>query len=119
MSRIITEILETNLYEFEFKRFWTDSFTVLYWLFSQSSRFKPFVSTRIQEFQDSHVSWRDEIRYVPSDLNPADCLTKVISTDQLSLWHQGRFHNFIELEEELWPSKVEFDEIDVDAIDGN
>ena len=64
MSQLITEILETNLYEIEFKRFWTDSFTVLYWLFLQSGRFKPFVSTRLQEFQDSHDIWRDKVRYV-------------------------------------------------------
>ena len=54
MGRLISEIEIALSYQFEYKRFWIDSKIVIYWLKSTSSKYKPFVSSRIQEFQDSH-----------------------------------------------------------------
>ena len=95
MGRLTKEIIESLGYELEFKRFWIDSEVVLYWLSSLSNRFKPFVATRIQEFQDTHCNFLDEIRYVPSENNPADCLTKPITVEQLKAWLEGEQCSFL------------------------
>ena len=64
MSRLIMEIIEWLGYEFEFKKLWIDSEIVIYWLLSESNKYKTFVSTRVQEFQDTHPNWKDEIQYI-------------------------------------------------------
>ena len=87
MGRLVTEVLRTLSYQFEYSLFWMDSEVVMYWLNSSSFKFKPFVSVRIQEFQDAHPEWRHQVRYVPSETNPADCLTKPIPPNQLEAWH--------------------------------
>ena len=54
MSRLVDEIVEALEYQFEVKRFWVDNEVVIYWLLSQSNRYRSFISSRIQEFQDTH-----------------------------------------------------------------
>ena len=54
MGRLVSEVGTALSYQFEYKRFWIDSKVVIYWLQSTSNRYKPFVSSRIQEFQDGH-----------------------------------------------------------------
>ena len=106
MSRIVFQVVEALGYAFELKRFWIDSEIVIYWLMSESSRYKPFVSTRVQEFQDTHQNWREEVRYVRSEDNSADCLTKPIRLKRLSEWHGGRFSNFLLEDEVSWRSDI-------------
>ena len=106
MGRLIVEVETALTYQFEYKRFWTDSQVVIYWLQSTSNRYKPIISSRIQEFQDSHPNWMDEIRYVPSENNPADCLTKSISVEELSEWHQGKACEFLKVEKTLLSKKI-------------
>ena len=108
MSRLTTMILSALNFEIEFKKFWIDSEIVLWWLMSQSCKFKPFVSTRIQEFQDAHSNWKEEINYVPSEINPADCLTKPIDIEHLKPWQDGKFHNFFSLPTEQFPKQPDF-----------
>ena len=55
---------------------WTDSATVLHWLHTPVSNFKPFVSTRIQEILEVLPTASECFRYIKSSLNPADVLTK-------------------------------------------
>ena len=83
MSRLVDEVVQALEYKFEFERFWVDSEVVICWLLSQSNRYRSFVSSRIQEFQDTHPNVEEEIQFVPSDLNPSDCLTKPISMEKL------------------------------------
>ena len=100
----LTKEVETALdYPFEFKNFWIGSRVVICWLLSLSSRYKPFVASRIQEFQDCSENYKEEIRCVPSDKNPADCLTKPISINNLASWHKGDYCEFLKLPEEFWP----------------
>ena len=106
MARLTSEIERVLNYPFEFKRFWVDSKVVIIWLNSLSSRHKPFVATRIQEFQDSIENYKAEIRYVPSENNPADCLTKPITLEKLSSWHDGEYCEFLKLEENQWPQMI-------------
>ena len=60
MSRLTKEVIESLQYEFEYKKCWIDSEIVIYWLLSESNRYKPFVLTRVQEFQDTHTNWKNE-----------------------------------------------------------
>ena len=101
MSRLVDEVITALGYSFHFKRFWVDSKVVIHWLKSQSSRFIPFVATRIQEFQDSHNDVKQELRYVLSELNPADMLTKPIVIEGLHTWYEGP--DFLKLPESSWP----------------
>ena len=113
IGRLIAEIGKALSYQFEFKRFWVDSTVVIYWLKSTSKQYKPFVSSRIQEFQDTHINWEDEIRYVPSKDNPADCLTRPISCDELEAWHAGEGCKFFKLDETEWPENLGKEKIDI------
>ena len=117
MSRLVDEIVQALEYKFEFKRFWVDSEVVIYWLLSQSNRYRSFVSSRIQEFQDTHPNVEEEIQFVPSDLNPSDCLTKPISMEKLGEWHRGVYCEFLKLPPELWPGKSPtLEKVDLDSM---
>ena len=116
MSRMTSQIEKALGFQLEFKRFWIDSEVVIYWLLSESSRYKPFVSTRVQEFQDFHPGWRNEVRYVPSNDNSADCLTKPISVELLTDWHEGRFSKFLRDGKETWDSEISLDSIDEETM---
>ena len=86
MVRLTKEVETTLDYPFEFKNFWTDSRVIIYWLLSLSSRYKPFVASRIQGFLDCSENYKEEIRYVPSDNNPADAYrNRFLSTT----WRHG------------------------------
>ena len=83
---------------------WTDSATVLHWLQTPVSHFKPFVSTRVQEINERVPEAPDCFRYIKSSLNPADALTKPIQNFKLSKWHHGP--NFLFQASEHWPSDL-------------
>ena len=114
MGRLMQEVAIALPYKFDHQVFWIDSEVVIYWLNSTSSRYKPFVSSRIQEFQDTHPTWEEEVRYVPSKENPADCLTKPIQFEELESWHRGEMCKFLSLDETSWPQRVE--EFDIDSV---
>ncbi|XP_068210507.1 uncharacterized protein [Palaemon carinicauda] len=70
-------------------KFWTDSEVVLAWVCSPARTFEPFVSARVQEIQDALPGFSKEFCYVPSQLNPADTLTKPIQPSELQGWING------------------------------
>jgi len=83
---------------------WTDSTTVLTWIKSESCQYKVFVGTRIAEIQEltSPENWR----YVNSELNPADDITRGKSLKDLShvcQWTQGP--RFLQESTETWPTQ--------------
>ena len=85
--------------------FWSDSLNVLWWIHGRS-RFKPFVANRIGEIQTS--TRPDQWRYVSTDLNPADILSRGMSaTDLIDCHTWWRGPEFLLQSEESWPvSKV-------------
>ena len=54
--------------------FWVDSSTVLSWIRTPPRQFKPFVSARVAEIQETVGV--DDFRYIRSKSNPADILTR-------------------------------------------
>ena len=65
------------------KVFWIDSQVVLSWLKTSLRKFKPFVSVRVAEIQETIDA--QEFSYIRSEHNPADALTKGILPDCSSL----------------------------------
>ena len=68
---------------------WTDSQIVLYWIYKQTSS-KPFIHLRVTEIIESFppTKWS----FTPTSENPADLLTRGVSTQQLitsQLWSHG------------------------------
>ena len=61
---------------------------------------KPFVSARVAEIQDTIRT--DQIRYIKSNHNPTDALTRVTKVNHLMNWSEGL--SFLELPEEKWPN---------------
>ena len=65
-----------------------------------SQKFKPFVSARVAEIQESVEV--DDFRYVRSKSNPADTLTRGTEPSRLTDWLEGP--SFFQLPEAEWPS---------------
>ena len=87
--------------------FWSDSMNVLWWVRNHSRNFKPFVSNRIGEIQTN--SKPEQWRYVPTELNPADYVTRGLTAVELlnkDTWLNGP--EFLKTCENQWPeNKVE------------
>ena len=81
------------------KRFWCNSTTALPWIRSSSAEFKPFVSARVAEIQESQP--KDIWQYISSEENPADALTRGIEPEELQAWHHGPA--FMKQPESEWP----------------
>ena len=92
---------------------WSDSMIVLAWLRSESTAFKSFVGVRVAEIQSTFESatWR----HVPSDLNPADDLSRGITVSEMN----GRWMNgpvFLTKEPEEWPIETSETPSDVPEV---
>ncbi|CAB4022798.1 Hypothetical predicted protein, partial [Paramuricea clavata] len=84
----------------DFKRiFWIDSTTVLSWVRTPPRQFKPFVSSRVAEIQETIGT--EDFRYVRSKSNPADGLTRGIEPAELANWLVGP--SFLKFPEAQWP----------------
>ncbi len=83
--------------------FWSDSTTVLYWLTSESCRYKVFVGTRVAEIHT--LTEMAEWRYVESSHNPADHITRGLRLTELAGPHQWRSGPaFLIQSPDQWPS---------------
>lgn len=70
--------------------YWSDSTNVLWWIRSKNRDYKPFVANRIGEIhrRSNPAQWR----YVPTDINPADYVSRGRTVRQLendNLWWNG------------------------------
>ena len=87
---------------FDQATFWSDSMNVLWWIRGRSRSFKPFVANRVGEIQTATdpKQWR----YVPTNKNPADLLTRGLKLSELTKnenWWTGT--DFLAHEESEWP----------------
>ncbi|XP_043198840.1 uncharacterized protein LOC122368706 [Amphibalanus amphitrite] len=92
-------------FPFDFKPdifFWTDSTTVLKYIQNEAARFHVFVANRLAVIRDG--SSIDQWRWVPSELNPADILSRGCDGTTLlkeCMWRQGP--SFLLESREKWP----------------
>ena len=94
-----TSLQFTNIQDCK-RIFWVDSSTVLSWIRTPPRQFKPFVSARVAEIQETVGA--DDFRYIRSKSNPADTLTRGTEPQQLTDWLEGP--SFLRLPEADWPS---------------
>ena len=99
MAGSISRVLNASLDQ---ATFWSDSMNVLWWIRGRSRSFKPFVANRVGEIQTATdpKQWR----YVPTNKNPADLLTRGLKLSELTKnenWWTGT--DFLAHEESEWP----------------
>ena len=76
-----------------------DSQTVLAWIKTPLKRFKPFISVRVAEIQETLNT--QAFKYIISDVNPADVLTRGTPPEEVKTWMEGP--PFLWRPEEEWP----------------
>ncbi|XP_075168995.1 uncharacterized protein LOC142241135 isoform X2 [Haematobia irritans] len=84
---------------------WSDSMITLCWIAGNPTRWNTFVSNRVTKIKEGScgANWR----HVPSDLNPADIVSRGATTTVLTnnrLWFHGP--QFLLQDEGEWPSNV-------------
>ena len=85
--------------------FWSDSTAVLQSIYNCRRRFPVFVANRLAEIE--RHSEIEDWRYVPSELNPADEVTRGLSAQSLprSKWISGP--EFLMRDSSYWPEQLE------------
>ena len=86
--------------------YWTDSQTVLQWIWSTSCKYHAFVAHRITEILDEStpMQWR----HIPGELNPADDASRGISAASLTKDHRWFYGpSFLVLERVNWPEMLQ------------
>lgn len=102
LARLVSKI-ETSLdMKIARKILWCDSTIVLNWLAAEPSNWHTYVANRVAEIHElcKHLVWR----HIPSDMNPADIISRGCSPMNLlknDLWWFGP--NFLQNNETLWP----------------
>ena len=103
----ISLVLKSELqYKINKTFYWSDSTTVLRYIFNKSTRFYRYVANRLSYIRE-HSS-EEEWNHVPGNINPADIASRGVSLSQLvnnNSWLLGP--EFLTLQESLWP-KLEF-----------
>ena len=89
---------------------WMDSQTVLTCAKTCPRKFKPFVSVRVAEIQETLET--QAFKYIRSDSNPADVLTRGAPPEELKSWRDGP--RFLWHPEEEWPKFEENSTQDVE-----
>ena len=92
MATRLANFVKSSLHNYDLStttHLWTDSQIVLYWIYKQTST-KTFIHQRVTEIVESFppTKWS----FTPTSDNPADLLTRGVSTRQLltsQLWSQG------------------------------
>ncbi|XP_018374673.1 PREDICTED: uncharacterized protein LOC108768653 [Trachymyrmex cornetzi] len=105
LSRLFTAVRDTIGLPLQRIILWSDStIIVLQWIQTPPHRLKTFVANRITKIQQhtKHLEWR----HVPSNDNPADIISRVLTPKQLMkshLWKHGP--PWLGQQEENWPNQ--------------
>ena len=98
LAKRVKEVLNINFDRFYY---WTDSTITLYWIKNEPNRWKTFVANRVSEIR-SLTDFQDW-NHVKSEHNPADLISRGVSTKVLSeskLWWHGP--NWFKIENSDW-----------------
>lgn len=88
--KLIPKIREIPMFEMAPISIWTDSEIVLHWLRKPSNELRPFVANRVSKILRG--STLEQFRYIKSNQNPADLISRGIKTENLltnQLWWHG------------------------------
>lgn len=107
LCKLVDSVVNSLGITLQAKYYWCDSTIVLGWINTKPHLLKTFVSNRVVDIQSK--SNINEWRYIPTNQNPADLLTRGITPQELkksALWWTGPsfLSQFDKLE---WPSLVE------------
>ena len=104
MATDAEEVLRRDLdLDLRTSTYWCDSQVVLAYINSEAGRFKPFVSNRVSSIRSR--SDPSQWRYVPTDLNAADVVTKgCLPEDVPASWFHGP--EFLSLPRHRWSEFV-------------
>ncbi|KAL7830355.1 hypothetical protein SRHO_G00314820 [Serrasalmus rhombeus] len=94
--------------------FWTDSTIVLHYLRNEDKRYQTFVANRVSQIRE--VSAASQWRYVCTECNPADDVSRGLSAEELASnerWLEGPA--FLWQKEELWPLQPELGSLPPEA----
>ncbi|XP_065365610.1 uncharacterized protein LOC135958645 [Calliphora vicina] len=100
LSKVVTEGHE---FKISSVHYWSDSQTVISWIYSTERRFKAFVSHRVAEILENSLP--TQWKWIPTNLNAADAGTRPTYPPkfiQNSLWITGPA--FLYEEESCWPN---------------
>ncbi|XP_053699113.1 uncharacterized protein LOC128746088 [Sabethes cyaneus] len=101
--RLLSFITEGHTISITRRYLWSDSNTVLAWIYSKHRRYRQFVACRVGEILTS--TSESEWLWVPSAMNVADEATKWtkgLQFDSSSRWYQGP--DFLHLGKDQWPT---------------
>lgn len=103
-SRLFKSVLESLRFKPSRVIHWCDSSIVLAWINSDLNKLKSFAANRIFEIRQTtqESAWR----YVPTDSNPADLISRGVDVYQListNLWWSGP--SFLLNKESEWPDE--------------
>jgi hypothetical protein len=110
-ARLAETVVKELTIEINAVVFWSDSTTVLHWIKQISSSYKAFVGNRVSEIHSvvheletklgaDTVTWR----YIPTDVNPADDISRGLSPSELTMGHRYLSGpEFLKTETENWP----------------
>lgn len=101
-ARLCSKVVKSLTIHIDSQHFWCDSTIALGWISSTQGQLPPFVRNRVGEIQELTQGY--EWCYVPSLDNPADLVSRGVTTDKISeasiWWHGPPFLNFAP---EMWP----------------
>ena len=102
-TRLASCILKEHRYRPSEVHFWTDSTTVLNWIYNTTSRHPIFIASRVAEIQDSTMP--KQWHHVPGKLNVADEGSRGLSAESLgtSRWLNGPA--YLLLSPDKWPEQ--------------
>ncbi|XP_037941449.1 uncharacterized protein LOC119674385 [Teleopsis dalmanni] len=106
LAQLINQISKLNIFMGEI-HCWSDSSIVLTWIQSEASTFNTFVSNRISRIQ--HFTEGMTWHHVPTDMNPADILSRGATPNELvksTLWRFGP--SFLRFDHSDWPATFTF-----------
>ncbi|XP_028042548.1 uncharacterized protein LOC114252241 [Bombyx mandarina] len=101
-AKLCKSVLDSIRYVPSRSIFWCDSSVVLGWLNSNPAKLKTFVANRVVETLETSKS--SSWRYVPTDMNPADLISRGVNANKLqnmSLWWSGPA--YLGHDETHWP----------------